>query len=1114
MNSRFTCTNKCGRSFMEPRGLSRHRDVCPFWWQHSASPEHSTNITWEASSGPADSSRHSAQPTARTQTQAQSHSSATDSPSSLAAPTTGVIQDTNVPDPVLAPRAHRLPARFREQLPEPPSPVTLAEPPSRTRRVILHVFDYIQTKFNEFRISRSYRHRPSYDPDHFLTTNQLSNIVNRQATGNSRCDRSPPWPWPNMSIWRLMTWKQSGSSQKSDAEVTRLVTDVLNAPDFKLEDLSDFSASKEVKRLDTALETGSSSFFQKDGWNECSVQILVPTREKNPGGNGQPFYVPKFMHRSITSVIQAAFSESTSKWFHLMPFKRIWRSPVTGKTQRVYDELYCSDAWNTAHDELQKAKRDDGCQLERVIAGLMFWSDATQLAQFGQAKAWPIYLFFCSGACHPIAFIPTNGVVITCYDGVKRRVFPRIFTYSADYPEKAILATIRDKGQCPCPRCLIPASRFDRLGFDISSRLNHVRTYLQSKVAAARHAIYKLGSLIKGIAVEWLLKDFSMVPTVNAFIDRLSPLGFNLFPTLVVDLLHEFELGILKSVLIHLIRILFSIDPEKVWILNERFSNISPFGANDIRRFPDNVGDMKHRVARHFEDVLQCSLPAFEGLFPAEHDDTIRILLFRLAEWHALAKLRLHTDDSLELLDRALKALSVQLRKFQRVTCTAFQTKELPSEVAARRRRQRPGQTSDPDARPRIFNLLTYKIHALGDYVGTIKMFGTTDSYSTQIGELAHRLIKKFYGSTNKKNVSTQLAKQERRHTHTRRQRGVQGPSESDGLPTESHHAMSHSMANTINLANLVVEHQDNPATKDFTFKLRDHLLTRLYGQEYNGDEQHFSDAEHNNLELEDVDRVIVSKRLRVCYTTYDIRRDQDSMSPARGCTVMTLFREDDVEAHPFWYARVLRVFQISVRHVGPDSKDPSPRTMEVLWVRWLGVEPDYQWGFKEARLPKVGFVPDTDEDAFGFLDPTLVVRGCQLIPAFAEGPGSSLGRLPEETDDWASFYVNIFADRDMFARFAGIGVGHIAQFNKSMVSDIYDDTEINSDDSEEQNSGANEAIRGQSDEGFDDADSSMEDVYMSDLAEEDEDETMLRSDSESGDDELDSDGEDLGFTF
>ena len=29
-----------------------------------------------------------------------------------------------------------------------------------------------------------------------------------------------------------------------------------------------------------------------------------------------------------------------------------------------------------------------------------------------------------------------HGFVIECADGVKRRLFPRIFTYSADYPEK------------------------------------------------------------------------------------------------------------------------------------------------------------------------------------------------------------------------------------------------------------------------------------------------------------------------------------------------------------------------------------------------------------------------------------------------------------------------------------------------------------------------------------------------------------------------------------------------------------------------------------------------------------------------------------------------------
>jgi len=29
-----------------------------------------------------------------------------------------------------------------------------------------------------------------------------------------------------------------------------------------------------------------------------------------------------------------------------------------------------------------------------------------------------------------------HGVVIVCYDGIKRHFYPRIFSYSADYPEK------------------------------------------------------------------------------------------------------------------------------------------------------------------------------------------------------------------------------------------------------------------------------------------------------------------------------------------------------------------------------------------------------------------------------------------------------------------------------------------------------------------------------------------------------------------------------------------------------------------------------------------------------------------------------------------------------
>ncbi|KIJ58626.1 hypothetical protein HYDPIDRAFT_33994 [Hydnomerulius pinastri MD-312] len=573
--------------------------------------------------------------------------------------------------------------------------------------------------------------------------------------------------------------------------------------------------------------------------------------------------------------------------------------------------------------------------------------------------------------------------------------------------------------------------------------MTKIRQYLENSILAARDAIYKLGAPIKGVVPERWLKTLSLVPTLNAFADALGPLGFNVFPMLVVDLLHEFELGIFKSVFKHLIRLLYAINPGLVAALNKRFRQIPSFGKGVIRRFPPNVVEARQRAARHFEDVLQCAIPAFEGLFPSEHEPIVRTLLFRLAQWHALAKLRLHTDDSLLLLDKATRLVGYQMRKFQEFTCAAFKTMELPSETAARRRRKEgknvgvgPSATTGTTARPKTFNLLTYKFHALGDYVNTIRLFGTSDSYTTQIGELSHRLLKKFYQSTNKQDPTRQLAKQERWHTRARRQLEARfDPDENlrntdTPLPPELHHKLSDSPCNAINLAEFLSNHLGDPSVKDFIPKLKDHLLSRLLNHEYDGDEQSYTSEERNSIcFVNGLNRVFRPKRFQINYTTYDIRRDQDTLRPGHGAAVMVLSREQGPDAHPFWYAQVLGAFLIKVHYAGVEQ------TMDFLWVRWFGVVPGYRWGIQKARLPKIGFIPDSPA-AFGFLDPSLVIRACHLIPAFAAGRtdsllrrGPSAARAANEADDWTAYYVNIFADRDMFARFAGIGVGHSAQY-------------------------------------------------------------------------------------
>jgi hypothetical protein len=128
-----------------------------------------------------------------------------------------------------------------------------------------------------------------------------------------------------------------------------------------------------------------------------------------------------------------------------------------------------------------------------------------------------------------------HGIVIECCDGIKRRFYPHILTYSADYPEKwdmlcsslnvaltlygrILLASIRDKGHCPCPRCLIPLSRVQNVGMpqDMMQRETLARVDNEDRrrtVNIAREIIYKKNYAVDTDNVVTLLKPQSLVPT-------------------------------------------------------------------------------------------------------------------------------------------------------------------------------------------------------------------------------------------------------------------------------------------------------------------------------------------------------------------------------------------------------------------------------------------------------------------------------------------------------------------------------------------------------------------------------------------------------------------------
>ena len=84
---------------------------------------------------------------------------------------------------------------------------------------------------------------------------------------------------------------------------------------------------------------------------------------------------------------------------------------------------------------------------------------------------------------------------------------------------RVLLASIRDKGRCPCPRCLIPLSRIQNMGmqFDMKQRATLARVNdkdRRRKIDTAQDIIYNKNYAVDTENVETLLQPQSLVPTL------------------------------------------------------------------------------------------------------------------------------------------------------------------------------------------------------------------------------------------------------------------------------------------------------------------------------------------------------------------------------------------------------------------------------------------------------------------------------------------------------------------------------------------------------------------------------------------------------------------------
>lgn len=155
---------------------------------------------------------------------------------------------------------------------------------------------------------------------------------------------------------------------------------------------------------------------------------------------------------------------------------------------------------------------------------------------------------------------------------------------------------------------------------------------------------------------------------------------------------------------------------------------------------------------------------------------------------------------------------------------------------------------------------------------------------------------------------------------------------------------------------------------------------------------------------------------MRINYTTYDTRRCQDVVHASMSqCNVMMLnnthYAETVQNMHPYAYAHVLGIYHANVIHISLGMTNYEPRRMEFLWVRWYRqIEPHFV-GWDTRQLDRLQLPSIIDENSFGFIDPAEVLRGCHVIPAFADerrfSDGRGLSLYANDSLDWKVYYIN-----------------------------------------------------------------------------------------------------------
>ena len=367
----------------------------------------------------------------------------------------------------------------------------------------------------------------------------------------------------------------------------------------------------------------------------------------------------------------------------------------------------------------------------------------------------------------PLEAIMRLGKEMNCSDGMAWHCFPVLAAWIADQAENEALHGLKRMG---CTVCEVPV---ERLGSD-AEECFPTRDYERYARIAQRYldtGDEDFATSLSAVGVRMNRNIFVGIPRVTV------PLLFK------PDVLHNIYLGLFKHMMQWIEDFLKKHDRQAVF--DEVWKSLPPYPGFFVpkkayREVTQWQGKEMRNLGRCILGVLASALrrpsPAQSGPFRQA------LLCVRaLADFSLMAQYRSHTQETLGYMEQYLKDFHRYKEVFQEFRTTKRTREEADDNderlrlelerelksagrvTTARRRRlqdanraHRAGEREDILRSQSHFNFI--KLHLLVHYSSHVRRFGNIPMYSTDVGELAHKVqIKEGYRRSNKNDAARQI---------------------------------------------------------------------------------------------------------------------------------------------------------------------------------------------------------------------------------------------------------------------------------------------------------------------------------------------------------------------